>query len=178
MGRCRSLGSLKSFLWYIPHLSGASILCFTSWLSSRLTLEQDCGLMAARWQVFFPSQVPLGLSIDGGCNHWWLWDPLFTDMAGNILLLNSIRWMYHNLFIYSPTNDHSGCLWFWLLQIKRLQICIVKKIIYHLCAYIIRENGNELVNSLKASSCSDSNFLNHWSFPHNISSMPWRVVIF
>ena len=49
---------------------------------------------------------------------------------------------------------------------------------YHLCAYIKRENGNELVNSLKASSCSDSNFLNHWSFPHNISSVPERVAIF
>ena len=28
MGRCKSLGSLKSFLWCAPLLSGASILCF------------------------------------------------------------------------------------------------------------------------------------------------------
>ena len=28
MGRCRSLGSLKSFLWYAPQLSEVSILCF------------------------------------------------------------------------------------------------------------------------------------------------------
>ena len=28
MGRCKSLGSLKSFLCYAPQLSGASILCF------------------------------------------------------------------------------------------------------------------------------------------------------
>ena len=28
MGRCKSLGSLKSFLWYALELSGASILCF------------------------------------------------------------------------------------------------------------------------------------------------------
>ena len=28
MGRWKSLGTLKSFLWYIPQLSGASILCF------------------------------------------------------------------------------------------------------------------------------------------------------
>ena len=27
-GRCKSLGSLKSFLWNAPQLSGASILCF------------------------------------------------------------------------------------------------------------------------------------------------------
>ena len=28
MGRCKSPGSLKSFLWYAPQLSGACILCF------------------------------------------------------------------------------------------------------------------------------------------------------
>ena len=114
-----------SFDIYLTSLEPVSCV-FTSWLS-RLTVEHDCGLMAARWQVFFPSWVPSGLRIDGSCSHWWLWDPLFTDRAGNILLLNSIRWMYHNLFIYSPTNDHSGCLWFWLLQIKLPWICIVLK---------------------------------------------------
>ena len=30
MGRCRSLGSLKSFLWYASQLSAASVLCFSS----------------------------------------------------------------------------------------------------------------------------------------------------
>ena len=35
MGRCKSLGSLKSFLWYAPSLSGASIwFCFPSWIPS------------------------------------------------------------------------------------------------------------------------------------------------
>ena len=29
MGRCKSLGLLKSFLWYVPQLSGARILCFS-----------------------------------------------------------------------------------------------------------------------------------------------------
>ena len=29
MGRCKSLGSLKSFLWYIPQLFGACILYFS-----------------------------------------------------------------------------------------------------------------------------------------------------
>ena len=29
MGRCKSLGSLKLFLWYASQLSGASILCFS-----------------------------------------------------------------------------------------------------------------------------------------------------
>ena len=28
MGRCQSLGTLKSSFWYAPHLSGASIPCF------------------------------------------------------------------------------------------------------------------------------------------------------
>ena len=33
MGRCKSLGSLKSFLWYAPQLLGANILCFIHILS-------------------------------------------------------------------------------------------------------------------------------------------------
>ena len=60
MGRCKSLGSLRSFLWYAPQLSGASVLCFyllpflrahcREWLQSG-----GCNLMPARWQVFFVS---------------------------------------------------------------------------------------------------------------------------
>ena len=52
-GRCKILGSLKSFLWYAPQLSKASI-------------------------SLFPSQVPLGLSVGGwgwagaAVNDWWL----------------------------------------------------------------------------------------------------------
>ena len=34
----------------------------TSWVSSGLTMGSGCSLMAARWQVFFPSWVPSGLS--------------------------------------------------------------------------------------------------------------------
>ena len=52
MGRCRSLGSLKSFLWYAPQLSEARILCFhilSSLKAHQLMLE--------------------------GYNHWWLWHP-------------------------------------------------------------------------------------------------------
>ena len=33
IGRCKSLGSLKSFLWYAPQLLGANILCFIHILS-------------------------------------------------------------------------------------------------------------------------------------------------
>ena len=33
VGRCKSLGSLKSFLWYAPQLLGANILCFIHILS-------------------------------------------------------------------------------------------------------------------------------------------------
>ena len=52
MGRCKILGSLKSFLWYAPQLSGANILCFTSWVSWMLTgshwrsaITNDCGIL-------------------------------------------------------------------------------------------------------------------------------------
>ena len=62
----------------------------TSWVSSGLPVGNGCSLMAARWQVFFPSWVSSGVasSMSGsGCNCWWLWHPLFTDVAGNIPFL-------------------------------------------------------------------------------------------
>ena len=50
------------FFWYAPQLSGASILVFTSWVSSEFIVGSGCRLMAARRQVFFPSWVPSGSS--------------------------------------------------------------------------------------------------------------------
>ena len=50
MGRCKSLGSPKSFLWCAPQLSGACILCFH--ILSFLKAHQ--------------------LTISCGCNRWWL----------------------------------------------------------------------------------------------------------
>ena len=82
MGRCKSLGSLRSFLWCAPQLSEASILCFfLCWVSSGLTIGSGCSLQAVGWRVFFPSWVPSGIisSPCGGCNCWWLWQPSFTD---------------------------------------------------------------------------------------------------
>ena len=52
-GRCKSLGSLKSFLWYASQLPGASILCFHILSSSGLTVGSGCSLMADRWQILF-----------------------------------------------------------------------------------------------------------------------------
>ena len=57
MGRHKSLGSLTSFLWYTPLLSGTSILSFL-----RAHHRTGCSLMAARQQLFFPSWVPSGFT--------------------------------------------------------------------------------------------------------------------
>ena len=47
IGRWKSLGSLKSFLWCVSQLSGAQILYFHILSSSGLTKGSDCSLMAA-----------------------------------------------------------------------------------------------------------------------------------
>ena len=78
MGRRKNPGSLKSFLWCAPQLSGASILFFHILSSSGLTIKSACTLMAARWQVFFTAWVPFRahkLTIHDSCNCWWLWHP-------------------------------------------------------------------------------------------------------
>ena len=66
MERCKSLCSLKSFLSYAPQLSGVSILCF--YILSFLKAH-----------------------IEKGCNCWWLWHPLLTDMAGNIPCFHKVQ---------------------------------------------------------------------------------------
>ena len=86
MGKFKTLGSLKPFLWYVPHLLGLVSCGFTFWVSSRLTIRSGYSLMAIRWQVFFSSHQ---LSLGGGCNCSWLWHLLFTDMAGNTPFLST-----------------------------------------------------------------------------------------
>ena len=79
-----------SFDIHLSYLGPVSCV-FTSWVSTGLTLGSGCSLMAARWQAFFVSFLssfrahPLTLH---GCSHWWLWYPLFTDMAGKIPFFN------------------------------------------------------------------------------------------
>ena len=33
------------------------------------------------WHSLFPSWTPSGLTVEGGCNHWWLRHSLFSDMV-------------------------------------------------------------------------------------------------
>ena len=84
MRKCKSLSSLKSFLWYAPQLSGASILYF-----------HILSFLRAHW-----------LTLEGW-NCWGLWHPLFTDMAGNIPFLISIYlhiyYSKHEFMPLSPT---------------------------------------------------------------------------
>ena len=65
-------GSLTSLLCRAPQLSGTRILCFHILSCSGLAVGSGYGLLAARWQVFFPSQVPVGLTR----RHW---RPAITD---------------------------------------------------------------------------------------------------
>ena len=63
MGRCKSLGSLTSFLSYTSQLFRASLLCFHILSSAGLTAGSGCGLTATRLQAFFPSRVSAGLTV-------------------------------------------------------------------------------------------------------------------
>ena len=86
MGQCKSLGSLKSsFDMHLSYLGPVSCI-FTFWVSSGLTIGSGHSLLAAWWQVRYSLLSSLRahqLTTSGGCNHWWLWQPSFTGMAGN-----------------------------------------------------------------------------------------------
>ena len=86
MWQCKSLGSLKSsFDMHLGYLGPVSCI-FTFWVSSGLTIESGHSLMAAWWQVVYSLLSFLRahqLTTSDGCDHRWLWHPLFTGMAGN-----------------------------------------------------------------------------------------------
>ena len=85
MGRCKSLGSLKSFLWYVPHLSRASILYFHILSFLRLTIRSGFSLWLLNGRYSFSFWVSSGLSAHGGgLQSLMTVTSLFTDMAGNI----------------------------------------------------------------------------------------------
>ena len=77
MGKCKTLGSLKSFLWYAPQLSGASILCshILSFLRAhhREWMQSDGCQMAGI--LSFPSFLRAHWLTLESCNCWWLWKP-------------------------------------------------------------------------------------------------------
>ena len=87
MGRCKSLGSLKSFLWYAPQLSGASILCFHTlsflrahrcreWLQS--DGSQMAGILSFLSSLRDHQITSVMAAIADECDTIF-----FTDMAGN-----------------------------------------------------------------------------------------------
>ena len=83
--RNHSLDMHLSYLGPVPCV-------LTSWVSSGLTMGSGCSLMVGRWHLFLP-EFPRGSPAHRhwclhGCNHWWLWHPLFSDMVGNIPFIN------------------------------------------------------------------------------------------
>ena len=80
MGRCKSLGSLKSFLWYASQLSGASILCFLTLSLLRVHRRGACSC----WLLDGGHPASTLSPLRAHRQAWWLQHPLLTDMAGNI----------------------------------------------------------------------------------------------
>ena len=69
-----------SFVMCLSYLGPGSCV-FTSWVSSGLTVGSGCYLMTARWQVFLPSWVSLGLISSPSLVATIIDDcSLFTDM--------------------------------------------------------------------------------------------------
>ena len=80
MGRFKSLGSLKSFLWSAPQLPGASILYFHVLSFLRAHHREWLQEVATIWWLLddrysFLSWVSSGWLTLEGCNHWGLWHP-------------------------------------------------------------------------------------------------------
>lgn len=56
--------------------------CPEGWLSGVAAVWR---LLGGRYSFSFPSSLRAHLlTSGGGCNHWWLWCPLFSGVAGNM----------------------------------------------------------------------------------------------
>ena len=124
-GKMQSLGSLKSFLWYAPQLSGTSILCFFTLSLLKVHHQGWLQRPTAWWWASclhpeFPQGSPLGqLWCDGlmaatSCVYWYgrqysSFTVIRVYTGGLGLSSNHIfliwcpfpttrRWMHHGLF--------------------------------------------------------------------------------
>ena len=117
MGRCKGLGSLKSFLSYESQLSGTSILWFSHHELPRAQDREWLQSDGSEIRYPFPSWVPL----DSG-THTGEWESvktvksLFIDIAGNIPVLTASK-MYSktkyfillNFTHYNQLQDANTC---------------------------------------------------------------------
>ena len=107
MGRCKSLGLLKSFLLYTSQISGASILVFFIPKAPQLTVGSGCSLMAATSQAsFFLGPLWAQKLTFGGLELLIAVTSLFIDMVGNSpFLTNYQRNADQN---YNEVSPHTG----------------------------------------------------------------------
>ena len=95
----KSLGSLKSLLWYVPQLSEASILCFPILSLCWVPLQW----MMARWWVLgfhpeFPQGPPQGTTIMQRLDGWNIL--CLLPLADKFFILNYMYFQGERLYIY------------------------------------------------------------------------------
>ena len=137
MGRCKSRGFLKSFLWYAPQLSGVSILCFhiltfltgSSW-SAAITDDCDILWLLTQYCLLFmcshgfpnsPQARPLLLSPKPALStgHFLAFIHLSSSPLQLPLFYDLPNGLYPGLSVYPPYGMYSGlrfldCLSFFL----------------------------------------------------------------
>ena len=83
--RCKSLGSLKSLLWYAPSYLGPLSWALSSWVPSGCITEGSYrGRERGRGQPTHLHSGSLQARLRGGCSDLMAANPLFADMTGNI----------------------------------------------------------------------------------------------
>ena len=90
-GKMQRQGSLKSFPWYIPQLSGVCILY--SHILSFFRTHRGWGVTAV-WclldnRYFSPSWVFSRFTL-GGCNHWWMTQQEIFHFSDPFLLVRNL----------------------------------------------------------------------------------------
>ena len=100
MGRCKSLGSLKSFLSYASQLCGVSVLCFHILSSSMLTAGSGC----SQWLWDHADILLLPKCPEGS--------EAYTGEPNSLMIVKSLFTIWQEIFhfsiLISPTGDPSN----------------------------------------------------------------------
>ena len=132
MIRYRSLGSPKSFLWYTPPLSRASILYFHIPSFFRAHRGEWLQGVAARWQVFFffPEFLQGGshwkAAITEGCDILVYW-------YGRKYPISQLEIGKKEIKLYLSTKVHQSLTFFHLQEFLKIVILILTVCLYMIC---------------------------------------------
>ena len=179
MGRCKSLGSLKSFLWYASQLSGASVLCFHILSLLGCTVGGSC-----------EAPLPIGYSSSRGSSRLrdWTHVSCIPCITGRVFTAEPLGIL--SLFrVYHGGAGRWGRGWngvvalMWWLDGCNILCLLIWKAVFFICNIkarqkslswiLMKRNQCNYYKQTAPTSLPASLVLAQWGVPHGHDSSIW-----